>query len=55
LLNEVPVPLTPKRLEEKDIDLIVDILKNNIKTPAENFRRKIKVNGKDINNPLTDL
>lgn len=55
MLNEVPIPLTPKRLDTKDIDLIVDILQSNIKRSAENNYRKVKVGDKEIKSPISDM
>ena len=53
-VNLVPIPLTPKRLQKDDIDLIVDILQHNRKQSAKEYRRNIKVGRRNVKSPLTD-
>ena len=46
--HQVPILLTPKSITENDADLIIDCLKHYTK------RRKLIVNGQEVNCPLTN-
>jgi hypothetical protein len=46
--HNIPITLTPKRLKESDINLIVDLLKNFTQ------KRKVKINGKEYDSPLSN-
>ena len=50
----IPIPLTHRRLQEGDIDLIIDILKKAKGRDLTREFRKITVNGKQVTSPMSD-
>lgn len=54
-VHKVPIPLTHKRLQDDDIDLILDILRQKkTNTQLRETYRTIKVGNKKVRSPLSD-